>query len=308
MSEAVTASALQASSIAQLSADERRRLDSLELVIEHGLARFVEVGRALQEIRERRLYKATHGSFEAYCKERWGFRRAHAHRLIQSVRVVQALSPTGDTPASERQARELAPLLSAPDRLRQAWSDAQGEASCSGAPLTANQVRDAVVRRLPADRLSVQQLTGTDRWETPTDLFETLDAEFGFELDVCALPENAKCSRYYTPKEDGLTQPWSGRCWMNPPYDRTLAHWIEKAFRSALDGATVVSLLPVRTETGWWWNYCRHAEIRFIRGRLCFSDAPTSALFASAVVVFGSAAQVVWWEWQPKSKRQRRAK
>ena len=50
----------------------------------------------------------------------------------------------------------------------------------------------------------------TDLWETPQDFFEKLDREFGFELDVCALPENAKCKAFYTPDDDGLSNPWRG--------------------------------------------------------------------------------------------------
>ena len=53
----------------------------------------------------------------------------------------------------------------------------------------------------------------TDLWETPQWLFDELDREFHFTLDVCALPENAKCERYYTPEMDGLAQPWNGVCW-----------------------------------------------------------------------------------------------
>ena len=58
----------------------------------------------------------------------------------------------------------------------------------------------------------------TDMWETPQDLFDDLDREFHFDLDVCATQENAKCKRYYTPEQDGLIQPWKGTCWCNPPY------------------------------------------------------------------------------------------
>ena len=56
-------------------------------------------------------------TFEAYCKERWGWGRAHAYRLIDSAKVAEALSPTGDTPSNERQARELAPLMDEPRRV-----------------------------------------------------------------------------------------------------------------------------------------------------------------------------------------------
>ncbi len=73
-------------------------------------------------------------------------------------------------------------------------------------------------------------------WETPQATFDALNAEFGFEIDVCALPENAKCARYFTPEMDGLAQSWEGVCWMNPPYGREMPKWIRKAWESAQGG------------------------------------------------------------------------
>ena len=70
----------------------------------------------------------------------------------------------------------------------------------------------------------------SDLWETPQDLFDRLDAEFGFDLDACALPQNAKCERYYTPEQDGLFQPWDGVVWCNPPYGRDIGKWVQKAY------------------------------------------------------------------------------
>jgi len=52
--------------------------------------------------------------------------------------------------------------------------------------------------------------SATGLWETPQAFFDELDAEFHFTLDVAALPENAKCARYYTPKDDGLSKNWGG--------------------------------------------------------------------------------------------------
>jgi phage N-6-adenine-methyltransferase len=124
-------------------------------------------------------------------------------------------------------------------------------------------------------------------WETPLAFFQRLDHEFGFTLDACALPANAKCSRYYTPADDGLAQHWKGVVWMNPPYGREISRWVEKAYRSSQEGATVVCLLPARTDTAWWHTYVmRAAEIRLVRGRLKFSNAAHSAPFPSAVVIF----------------------
>ncbi len=72
----------------------------------------------------------------------------------------------------------------------------------------------------------------TDLHATPQDFFDTLDKEFKFETDVCALPENHKCERYFTPEQDGLKQAWTGVCWMNPPYGRQIGSWMEKAYKS----------------------------------------------------------------------------
>lgn len=127
----------------------------------------------------------------------------------------------------------------------------------------------------------------TDLHATPQAFFDVLDREFGFELDVCALPGNAKCHRFFTPAENGLNQEWRGVCWMNPPYGRTIKDWIRKAYESSLQGATVVCLIPARTDTAWWHDYVVKAhEIRFVRGRLKFGNAVNSAPFPSAVVVF----------------------
>lgn len=126
----------------------------------------------------------------------------------------------------------------------------------------------------------------TDEWPTPRAFFDALHAEFGFELDVCATPENAKCPRYFTRGDDGLARDWRGRCWMNPPYGRGIGAWVRKAYEASLSGALVVCLVPARTDTAWWHDYCAKGEVRFVRGRLKFGDAKHSAPFPSAVVIF----------------------
>ena len=126
----------------------------------------------------------------------------------------------------------------------------------------------------------------TDLWATPQEFFDSLNAEFGFTLDVCALPQNAKCSSFFTPAVDGLQQVWRGVCWMNPPYGRAIGMWMRKAYEAATNGATVVCLVPARTDTAWWHTYAAKGEIRFVRGRLKFGDSPHAAPFPSAIVVF----------------------
>ncbi len=138
--------------------------------------------------------------------------------------------------------------------------------------------------------------SATDLWATPQKLFDALNSEFHFTLDVCALPENAKYPRFYGPSDDGLAQPWTGVCWMNPPYGRAIGQWIAKAVKAAQEGATVVALLPARTDTTWWHEYVTKAtEIRYLRGRLRFGEAKNCAPFPSAVVVFAAAPGCKFW-------------
>lgn len=126
----------------------------------------------------------------------------------------------------------------------------------------------------------------SNEWETPQDLFDKLDAEFNFTLDAAANAGNAKCENYFTEEIDGLTQKWEGTVWCNPPYGRAIKNWVQKAYESAAEGATVVLLIPARTCTAYWHDYVMKGEIRFIRGRLRFSNSENPAPFPSAIVVF----------------------
>jgi site-specific DNA-methyltransferase (adenine-specific) len=138
-----------------------------------------------------------------------------------------------------------------------------------------------------AKRHQVHFSSRSAEWATPDSLFEALDAEFGFTLDPCATTQNAKCRRFFTAQEDGLRQDWSGHVvFMNPPYGRAIGAWMRKAFESSHRGATIVCLVPARTDTAWWHEYAMRGEIRFLRGRLRFQHAKHAAPFPSAVVVF----------------------
>lgn len=124
----------------------------------------------------------------------------------------------------------------------------------------------------------------SDCWETPQAFFDDLNNLFHFTVDACALPENAKCEKYFTPEQDGLQQEWTGTVWCNPPYGREIGKWVKKA---AASECTVVMLLPARTDTAWFHDYIYgHAEIRFVRGRLKFGGCKNSAPFPSMVVIF----------------------
>lgn len=129
----------------------------------------------------------------------------------------------------------------------------------------------------------------TDLWATPQKFFDELDREFHFGLDPCATVENAKCEKFFTKDDDGLTKNWGGQnVFCNPPYGRDIGKWVKKAYEeSRKDNTLVVMLLPARTDTKWFheWIYGK-AEIRFIKGRLKFGDAKNSAPFPSMIVIY----------------------
>lgn len=128
----------------------------------------------------------------------------------------------------------------------------------------------------------------TDNWATPQWLFDQLNEEFHFTLDVCADSQNAKCGHYFTREQDGLSQKWEGRVWCNPPYGRTVGNWVKKAAEFVANGGGLaVMLLPARTDTRWFHTYIYgKAEIRFIKGRLRFGNATENAPFPSMIVIF----------------------
>jgi len=116
-----------------------------------------------------------------------------------------------------------------------------------------------------------KQLYMTDH-RTPADLFDLLNREFQFKLDACATKRTALCERYFSRRQDGLTQPWAHeKVFMNPPYDQTLGQWVKKAYDECLfHHATVVCLLPASTDATWFHNYCVSGEVRFMVDRLRF--------------------------------------
>ena len=139
-------------------------------------------------------------------------------------------------------------------------------------------------------RLQALFSSATDLWATPQDFFDNLNAEFHFTLDPCALPSNAKCSKYYTPDDDGLLQDWGGEIvFCNPPYGRAISSWVQKCYEeSKKPNTTVVALIPARTDTSYFHDfiYKKVKEIRFVRGRLKFGDSKNSAPFPSMIVIF----------------------
>ena len=106
--------------IEPLTRTELSRMGQLEETIRHSMQSFVQVGAALKEIRDDRLYRASHDTFEAYCKDQWKIGKSHAYNAIAASGVMKNLSTIVDElPSTETQCR---PMASLPDLLQQqAW-------------------------------------------------------------------------------------------------------------------------------------------------------------------------------------------
>ena len=123
--------------------------------------------------------------------------------------------------------------------------------------------------------MSVHFSSFTDDWKTPDSLFKKLNEEFNFDHDPCPLKGF-----------NGLVAPWGKRNFVNPPYSQ-LKEWCKKGYEESLKDKLVVMLIPSRTDTAAWHDYCMKAdEIRFIRGRLKFGGSKNSAPFPSAIIIF----------------------
>jgi phage N-6-adenine-methyltransferase len=136
-----------------------------------------------------------------------------------------------------------------------------------------------------------------DTWTTPKNYFDLVNAEFDFGLDAAALQSSALCTNWYGPDHLDLSKRnalaidyWihdsNGKpIWMNPPYGKDIKLFMAKAHAETKNGATIVCLVPSRTDTVWFQDYALPHEVRYIRGRLKFGGSKNAAPFPSALVV-----------------------
>lgn len=134
-----------------------------------------------------------------------------------------------------------------------------------------------------------------DLWETPQDLFDKLNEEFNFNIDVCATYKTNKCEHFYGQYHpegfiDAIEQPWAEAiCWMNPPYSRgNIEKFMEKAYNESLKGAIVVGLVRLDPSAGWfkrWVDGCA-TDVRMLARRVKFVGAPSAYNFPCCVVVY----------------------
>ena len=147
-------------------------------------------------------------------------------------------------------------------------------------------------------RETAYKSSADETWSTPKAFFEKCNEEFNFVLDAAALQSSALCDNWYGPdhpdesRRDAFTRNWAedadgGTIWLNPPYSRSVKKWLEKADFEASRGGKIVLLVPSRTDTSWFHDYCLKHEVRYLRGRLKFNNSMSNAPFPSALVVMG---------------------
>lgn len=143
------------------------------------------------------------------------------------------------------------------------------------------------------NNLDVHFSSKSQTWNTPRSLFDPLNDIWKFELDCACLEESALCDSFFTPETDGLNSDWGKHiCWLNPPYD-DIKSWAKKAAEAFRGGATVMMLIPSRTDTAAFHNYVKDTAtyVCFLKGRLKFANPTvahqtTSAPFPSCLVVY----------------------
>jgi hypothetical protein len=281
-----------------LTISEQQTLNGLEATIEGGLEAFYRVGNALLSIRDGRLYRANHATFEDYCRERWNISRPQAYRLLDAAGVAENLSPIGDKPTAESQARELATLNDQPELQRQVWQAVV--ASAANAEVTAALVKAFVDKTLQSGSVPhVARNSGDNEWYTPNDYIDAARQVMGeIDLDPASshlANQAVKATEYYTIDDDGLKARWRGKVWLNPPYATDLiGRFTGKLSEHYLVGdvSEAVVLVNNATETGWFQKMAEQASaLCFPKSRVRFLDPsgnPSGApLQGQAVLYFG---------------------
>ena len=139
-------------------------------------------------------------------------------------------------------------------------------------------------------------------WHTPEELLQQLYGVFGrFDLDPCSPTRSrraapVKARVHYTVEDDGLSLPWFGSVFVNPPYGGATRYWTAKARQEVAQGnaSIVVALLPSRTDASYWHeDIFASAHVFFFRGRLHFGTYGPAAPFPSALVVWGATPSII---------------
>lgn len=276
---------------------ENKRLYECEQIIERGLKTFVDVGGALLEIRDSRLYRADYGTFEEYCQQRWNFTRMRASQLIAAAEVIeniQFVNPGLQIPEYEKHTRPLTQLE--PEQQYEAWRNVVE--TISDRNITAADVQKAVdeIRNKP----HVSFNSGENEWYTPAKFIESARLVMG-SIDTDPASSNlanktVKAEIYYTEETDGLVQVWTGNVWMNPPYAQPLiTEFSNRLVKKYNDGEFEQACILVNnaTETQFYQLLMRCCSaICFIKGRVKFIDmdgvASGAPLQGQTIIYYGN--------------------
>jgi len=248
-----------------IATQTQTRLAELETVIERGQRTFVEVGKALAEIRDSRLYKEEFGTFEDYCREKWGWTRVRAYQLIDAAGVAESLPESvKHVLQNDRQAGELSRVE---PELRVEVLDRAAESG----PVTAASIREAAFNHRA-------QGTGENEWYTPPQYIEAARACLGeIDLDPASsalAQQSVLAKRFYSIDDNGLNQKWTGKVWLNPPYAQpAIQQFCEKMVSEFIAGNVVEAIMLTHNYTDTAWFHIAEAEasaICFTRGRIRF--------------------------------------
>lgn len=273
----------------RLSEIESDALGRCERIVDHGLKEFVRVGLALTEIRDRRLFRETHDSFELYVHGRWGMSKQRAYQLVNAAKVSQQF--VDSAPQNEAQARPLA-RLDTPEQQREAWQAANERAQSEGRQVTAADVQAEVAARTSdvsgteaysgvktesteKKRAAIETMTSSQsvEWYTPEHIVDRAHQMLGpIDLDPasCAEANNViKASRFYAADDDGLSQSWECETlWCNPPYGGATGDWVAR-FCEDTDYGEGLLLVNAFTDRS-WFEHLWGLPLCFVRGRIKF--------------------------------------
>jgi hypothetical protein len=283
-----------------LSIVETTRYQQCEQIIERGLNTFVDVGNALLEIRDNKLYRIEYKTFEDYCKERWNISRPRAYQLIEAATVVGNLSTMVDKqiPISERQTRPLTKLE--PEEQREAWQ--QVIVRADEKPITAALVTE-VIEEIKNNKPHVTNNSGENEWYTPEKFIEAARAAMGsIDTDPASSDlanKTVQAQTYYTIDDDGLTKTWGGNIWMNPPYAQPLITQFTELLSDKFDSGEINQacvLVNNATETNWFQRMLDSCTcLCLLKSRVKFIDKsgnPSGApLQGQIVLYFGNNQQ-----------------
>ncbi len=142
-------------------------------------------------------------------------------------------------------------------------------------------------------------------WATPQPLFDVLNAEYKFTVDVCASAWNAKLPRFYTRADDALSKDWSGeRWWCNPPY-KEIKKWLAYGWEMADRGGFGVYLVPMSTDTEWYHDYGYFMEQHIFKGRISFERPAWETAPISDSPGFASQLLIVGGDFVPGGRKRR---